>query len=44
MTVSREMTLFMTVEEWTLTFVTEQLLIHIGIELQKDSEISIFDV
>ena len=44
MTVLLEMTLLVTVEEWSHTFLTEQLLIDIGIEFLKDSEISIFDV
>ena len=44
MTVLLEMTLLVTVEEWSHTFLTEQLLIDIGIEFLKDSEISTFDV
>ena len=44
MTVSLEMTLLVTVEEWSHTFLTEQLLIDVGIEFLKDSEISLFDV
>ena len=44
MSVSLEMTLLVTVEEWSHTFLTEQLLIDVGIEFLKDSEISLFDV